>query len=274
MIRDITIGQYYPSDSVLHRLDPRVKLFATMIYVISLFLDKSVIALGAAAIILGLVIAVSRVPLSYIVRGLKPVLFLLLFSCVLNMFFTRGETVWWEWKFLTLSKEGLFNAGFMGARLVLLVVGSSLMTFTTTPNQLTDGIEKAFRPLNKLHLPVHEFAMMMSIALRFIPILTEELDKIMKAQAARCAGFEEGNLIEKAKGLVPIMIPLFVSAIRRANDLALAMEARCYQGGTGRTKMYPLYYKKWDYVGYGVIFLYLAGMIALKILVLKYKLSV
>lgn len=267
MIRDITIGQYYPSDSVLHRLDPRVKLFATMMYVISLFLDKNVFVLGVATVILGLVIAVSKVPLSYIVRGLKPILFLLLFSCVLNMFFTRGETVWWQWKFLTLSKEGLYNAGFMGARLILLVVGSSLMTFTTTPNQLTDGIEKAFRPLGKLHVPVHEFAMMMSIALRFIPILTEELDKIMKAQAARCADFEEGNLIEKAKGLVPIMIPLFVSAIRRANDLALAMEARCYQGGEGRTKLYPLYYKRQDYIGYGCILLYLAGMIILKILV-------
>lgn len=266
MIRDITIGQYYPSGSVIHRLDPRVKLFATMLFVISLFLKKSIFTYVLATIFLFTMIKVSKVPVKYIFRGLKVVFFLLVFSCLMNMFFTRGETIWWHWKFLTLSKEGVINAGFMGVRLVYLVIGSSLMTFTTTPNELTDGIEKAFRSLNKFKIPVHEFAMMMSIALRFIPILTEELDKIMKAQAARCADFEEGNLVQKAKSLVPVMIPLFVSAIRRANDLALAMESRCYQGGEGRTKMYPLHYEKRDWVAYGVVLLYLFFMIILKII--------
>jgi energy-coupling factor transport system permease protein len=189
---------------------------------------------------------------------------LLVLSVVLNMFFTKGPTVIWHWKMLTLTKEGVATALYIGIRLVELVIGSSLLTFTTTPNELTDGIEKAFRPLTKINVPVHEFAMMMSIALRFIPILTEELDKIMKAQAARCADFEEGSLIQKAKSLVPVLIPLFVSAIQRANDLALAMESRCYQGGNGRTKMYPLQYKRRDYYGYAVILMYFLVMIALR----------
>lgn len=265
MIRDITIGQYYPSNSVLHKLDPRVKLFATMIFIITLFLKRSIITYAIATVVLFSVIKVSKVPLKYIFRGLKVILFLLIFSCGINMFFTKGETIWWQWGIFTLSKEGVVNAAFMGVRLVYLVIGSSLMTFTTTPNQLTDGIEKAFRPLNKIKIPVHEFAMMMSIALRFIPILTEELDKIMKAQSARCANFEEGNLIQKAKSLIPVLIPLFVSAIRRANDLALAMEARCYRGGEGRTKMYPLSYQQRDYMAYGIILFYLALMIIVKI---------
>lgn len=265
MIRDITIGQYYPSGSVIHRLDPRVKLFATMIFIISLFLKRSICTYLLATVFLFGMIKVSKVPVKYIFRGLKAIFFLLIFSCLMNMFFTRGGTVWWQWKFLWLTKEGVVNAAYMGIRLVYLVIGSSLMTFTTTPNELTDGIEKAFRPLNKLKVPVHEFAMMMSIALRFIPILTEELDKIMKAQAARCANFEEGNLIEKAKSLVPVMIPLFVSAIRRANDLALAMESRCYQGGEGRTKMYPLSYERRDRLAYAFVLLYLFVMILLKI---------
>lgn len=265
MIRDITIGQYYPSGSIIHKLDPRVKLFATMIYIISLFIEKSIFTYGLAILILLGCIRVSKVPIKYIVRGLKAIVFLLIFSCMMNMFFTKGPTMIWQWKFLSLSKEGMISAAYMGTRLILLVIGSSLLTFTTTPNELTDGIEKAFRPLNKLKVPVHEFAMMMSIALRFIPILTEELDKIMKAQAARCADFEEGNLIQKAKSLVPVLIPLFVSAIRRANDLALAMEARCYQGGEGRTKMYPLCYRRKDYIGYLCIWLYLFAMIAIRI---------
>jgi len=242
MIRDITIGQYYPANSIIHRLDPRVKLFATMLFVISLFLKKSVYTYALATVFLFGMIGVSRVPIKYIFRGLKVVFFLLLFSCLMNLFFTRGDTIWWQWKFLTISKEGVVNAAFMGVRLVYLVIGSSLM----------------------LRIPVHEFAMMMSIALRFIPILTEELDKIMKAQAARCAQFEEGNLIQRAKSLVPVMIPLFVSAIRRANDLALAMEVRCYQGGEGRTKLYPLQYEKRDRIAYAVVAVYLFLMIALK----------
>ncbi len=267
MIRDITIGQYYPSGSVIHLLDARVKLFATMIFIISLFIEKSVINYLLATLFLFGMIKVSKVPVRYILRGLKAVFFLLLFSCVMNMFFTRGETILWQWGVLVLSREGMINAAYTGVRLVYLIIGSSLMTFTTTPNELTDGIEKAFRPLNKIRVPVHEFAMMMSIALRFIPILMEELDKIMKAQSARCANFEEGNIMERAKNMIPIMIPLFVSAIQRANDLALAMESRCYQGGEGRTKMYPLVYKSRDWWAYAFILLYFLVMVGIKILI-------
>lgn len=265
MIRDITIGQYYPVDSLLHRLDPRVKLFGTMIFIFSLFIKTSLITYLIATIALLAMIKLSNVPLKYILRGLKAIFVLLLFTGIMNMLFTRGDTVYWQWHFITISREGIEKSGFMVVRLIYLVIGSSLMTFTTTANQLTDAIEKAFRPLNRFHIPVHEFAMMMSIALRFIPILTEELDKIMKAQAARCANFEEGNVIQRVQSIVPILIPLFVSAMRRANDLALAMEARCYRGGEGRTKLYPLCYAKRDYAAYIVILLYFIIMIVAKI---------
>ena len=265
MIRDITIGQYYPSESILHRLDPRVKLFATMMFIITLFFKRNLAIYMVAAIALIAVIKLSKVPVKFILRGLKPIFFILLFSCLMTTFFTNGETVIWHWKIVTVSKQGIEKAVYMGVRLIYLVMGSSVMTFTTTPNQLTDGIEKALKPLQKIKIPIHEFAMMMSIALRFIPILTEELDKIMKAQAARCADFEEGNIIQRAKNLVPIIIPLFVSAIRRANDLALAMEARCYRGGEGRTKLYPLHYERRDYIAYSCIAAYLVVMVVCSI---------
>lgn len=265
MIRDITIGQYYEADSPLHRLDPRVKLMGAFIYIISLFIGKNVINYAIAAVILLLIIAISRVPLKYILRGLKPIFILLVFSCVLNVLFTHSEDPYWSFGVLSISREGLINAAYMAVRLILLVIGSSMLTFTTTPTKLCDGLEKAFRPLNRIHVPVHEFAMMMSIALRFIPILTEELDKIMKAQAARCSSFEQGTLRERARGVVPIVVPLFVNAIRRAGNLALAMEARCYQGGEGRTRMYPLEYKSSDILAYLLLVIYLAAMIGTRI---------
>lgn len=261
MIRDITIGQYYPVDSPIHRLDPRVKLAGTMLFLISLFVFSGYFGYVIAAVFVGCVIKLSKVPFRYIVRGLRPVLFLLLITLLFNLLLTReGEEVFSFW-IIHIYDEGVIMAALMAVRLVLLVLGSSLMTFTTTPNQLTDGLEKGLGFLKKIRVPVHEIAMMMSIALRFIPILIEETDKIMKAQQARGADFESGKLLQRAKALVPLLVPLFVSAFRRANDLALAMEARCYHGGEGRTKMKPLKYKKRDAVAYLILFVYLGSVI-------------
>ena len=257
MIRDITLGQYYPVDSVIHRLDPRTKLFGTLVFIVSLFLADSLIGYGIATVFLFGAIHLSRVPFKFIVRGLKTIVVLLLISVSFNLFFTPG-TVLFQIGFLKLTWEGLRMAGFMALRLIYLVIGSSIMTLTTTPNQLTDGLEKSLGFLNKVGIPVHEVSMMMSIALRFIPILVEETDKIMKAQMARGADFESGNLIQKAKSMVPLLVPLFISAFRRATDLAMAMEARCYHGGVGRTKMKPLKYASRDRMTYVVYAAYLA----------------
>lgn len=252
MIRDITIGQYYPADSVLHRLDPRVKLAGTLIYIVCLFVMNNLWGYLIAALCLAAIIKTSRVPFRYIMKGLKTIIILLLFTVVFNLFLTSGTPVF-EWKFIHITKEGIYLAVSMAVRLILLILGSSLMTFTTTPNQLTDGMESLLGPLKKLHVPVHEVAMMMSIALRFIPILLEETDKIMKAQQARGADFESGGVIKRAKAMVPILVPLFISAFRRAGDLAMAMEARCYRGGEGRTKMKPLHYQRRDAAAWGVL---------------------
>ena len=256
MIRDITIGQYYPTESRIHRLDPRVKIVCTLVFLISLFVQNNILGYMIATIFLGAVIRLSKVPLKYILRGLKPIVILLMFTVVMNLFLTRGgETLVHFWIF-TITENGLRTSVFMAVRLIYLVTGSSIMTFTTSPNGLTDGIEKLLRPLNRINVPVHEVAMIMSIALRFIPILLEETDKIMKAQQARGADFESGNIIQRAKAMVPILVPLFVSAFRRANDLAMAMEARCYHGGDGRTKMKPLKYKSRDRIAYAVTLIY------------------
>ena len=265
MLRDITLGQYYPVDSVLHRLDPRTKLFGTMVFIISLFVADSIWAYLAATVFLAAAIKISHVPFRFMVRGLKAIIFLLLISVSFNLFLTQGEVLFQLW-FLKVTKEGLKTAGFMGVRLIYLVVGSSVMTLTTTPNELTDGLEKSLGFLKKIGLPVHEVSMMMSIALRFIPILVEETDKIMKAQMARGADFESGNLIQKAKSMVPLLVPLFVSAFRRATDLAMAMEARCYRGGEGRTKMKPLKYAKRDHMVYGAYLVYFVVAILLKVI--------
>ena len=257
MIRDITIGQYYPANSKLHRLDPRVKIVCTLLYLISLFLISNVGGYIVATVFLAAMICISKVPFKFIGKGLKPIIMLLMITVLFNLFLTNGGTVIFSFWILKVTDEGLRTAIFMAIRLIYLILGSSLMTFTTTPNALTDGIEKLLWPLQKIKFPVHEIAMMMSIALRFIPILLEETDKIMKAQIARGADLESGNIIQKAKAMIPILVPLFVSAFRRANDLAMAMEARCYRGGEGRTKMKPLVYKKYDYVAYGVAIVYL-----------------
>lgn len=257
MIRDITIGQYYPSGSILHKLDPRVKIVCTLLYLVSLFLVKNLMGYVLAAAFLFIVIRVSKVPAKFIVKGLKPIIMLLMITVVFNLFLTGGGKELFHAGFLRVTEQGLRTAVFMAIRLVFLIMGASLMTLTTTPNALTDGIERLLRPLNKIKVPVHEIAMMMSIALRFIPILLEETDKIMKAQIARGADLESGNIIQKAKAMIPILVPLFVSAFRRANDLAMAMEARCYRGGEGRTKMKPLVYHSQDRIAYAVVWTYL-----------------
>ncbi|MCL2863964.1 MAG: energy-coupling factor transporter transmembrane protein EcfT [Lachnospiraceae bacterium] len=261
MIRDITFGQFYPAQSPIHRLDPRVKIVCTLLFLISLFIQRSILGYAIATLFLALVILFSKVPLKYILKGLRPVILLLLITVSFNLFLTRGEELLVQFGFIRIYKAGLTTAVFMGIRLMYLILGSSIMTFTTTPNALTDGLESLLKPLERIRVPVHEVAMMMSIALRFIPILLEETDKIMKAQIARGADLDSGNVFQRVKGMVPILVPLFVSAFRRANDLALAMEARCYHGSEGRTKMKPLYYRRRDYLAYGKMVLYLGAMI-------------
>ena len=265
MIRDITLGQYYPADSLLHKMDPRTKLVGTVVFIISIFLFNSVAGYALATIFLASMIAISKVPVKFMFRGLKAIFVILLFTAVFNILLTPGEVLW-RFGILKITKEGLILAGKMAIRLTYLVIGSSVMTLTTTPNQLTDGLEKLLRPLNKVRVPVHEIAMMMSIALRFIPILLEETDKIMKAQIARGADFENGNIIQKAKNMVPLLVPLFISAFRRANDLAMAMESRCYHGGDDRTQMKPLKYTGKDRVAYLIVAAFFAAAIAFRVI--------
>lgn len=266
MIRDITLGQYYPADSILHRLDPRTKLFGTMVYIVALFLCNNWVGYIACALALAVLIALSTVPVRFMFKGLRAIFVLLLISVVFNLFLTDGEIIVKFWIF-KITKEGVRIAAQMAVRLACLVMGTSIMTLTTTPNNLTDGLEKSLGFLKKIKVPVHEIAMMMSIALRFIPILIEETDKIMKAQMARGADFENGGLIEKAKAMIPLLVPLFISAFRRANDLAIAMESRCYHGGEGRTKMKPLKYEVRDHIAYVIIIIYLAAIILIRIFI-------
>ena len=263
MIRDITLGQYYPANSILHKMDPRAKLVGTMVFIISVFVFHTFPGYAVATLFLAGMIIISKVPPKFMFKGLKAIVMLLMITVIFNILLTPGKVLW-QWGILHVTEEGLKLAGRMAIRLTYLVIGSSIMTLTTTPNQLTDGLERLLRPLNKLHVPIHEIAMMMSIALRFIPILLEETDKIMKAQIARGADFENGNLIQKAKNMIPLLVPLFISAFRRANDLAMAMEARCYHGGDNRTQMKPLKYKKRDHIAYLILFAYLAVAIGFR----------
>ena len=255
MIRDITLGQYYDADSILHKLDPRVKLVGTMLFIISLFLVQNVFGYLIATFFLASVIVLSKVPFRFMIKGMKAILVIMMITVLFNLFLTPGDVMVTFWKF-KITRQGFRTACMMAVRLTFLIIGSSIMTLTTTPNELTDGLEKLLSPLKKIRVPVHEIAMMMSIALRFIPILLEETNIIMKAQMARGADFESGNILKKAKALVPLLVPLFVSAFRRANDLAMAMESRCYRGGEGRTKMKPLLYNKADYLAYFVLWAY------------------
>ena len=260
MIRDITLGQYFPGDSWVHKLDPRIKIIATLLFLIELFIVDNFIGFAIAAVALGIVISVSKVPVSYIMRGLKPIIIILLFTFALNIFMVDGRVLW-QWKFLRITEEGLELAIFMAIRLVLLLMGSSMLTLCTRPLALTDGIERLLSPFKKIGLPAHDIAMMMTIALRFIPTLLEEADKIMKAQQARGADFESGNIIRRAKSLIPILVPLFVSAFRIAQDLALAMEARCYRGGENRTRMNVMKMLRRDYLAMALMAAFLAVII-------------
>ncbi len=265
MLKDITLGQYYPTESVIHRLDPRVKLLATLMYIVSLFLFHDIVGFIVVTLFLLVAIKLSHVPFSFMLKGVRAIWVLVVITAVCNMFFTQGSDTYFAWKFIHITNQGVSNTVFFTIRLVYLVVGTSVMTLTTTPNKLTDGLEEGLKPLSKIGIPVHEIAMMMSIAMRFIPILAEEADKIKKAQMARGANFEEGSIVQRAKAMVPILVPLFVSAFRRANDLATAMEARCYHGGEGRTKMKPLRYISVDYKAYAIIVVYLAVIIVIRI---------
>ena len=248
MLKDITLGQYFPGDTVAHRLDARTKILLVTLYIIALFCAKNLLSYALLAAVLAACVRVSRVGLRALVRGLKPVLFIIVFTGILNLFFTPGDRYVLEWGFLRVSDTGLRNAVFMVLRIMLLIMGTFLMTYTTSPISLTDGLERLLNWMKKLRVPVHELAMMMSIALRFIPTLIEETDKIMSAQKARGADFESGGLIQKAKALIPILVPLFISAFRRADELATAMECRCYHGGEGRTKLHVLRYQARDYI--------------------------
>ncbi len=262
MLKDITLGQYFPGDSLAHRLDPRTKLMLTVLYIVILFCATSFVSYGLVAALLVMGIKVSGVAPKALVRGLKPILFIICFTAVLNLFYTPGDELASFWIF-TITKQGVATAFFMVLRITMLIMGTFLLTYTTSPIALTDGLEYLLGPLKKLKVPVHELAMIMSIALRFIPTLIEETDKIMSAQKARGADFESGSLLDRARALVPILVPLFISAFRRADELAVAMECRCYHGGEGRTKLHVLRYQARDYL---VLLAYAAVLAAVLIL--------
>lgn len=263
MLRDITIGQYYREDSVIHTLDPRVKIVAVFLYIILLFVCTDTVCYVTAAAFLGMIIILSKIPVRFIFRGMKAIFWIIFMSVVLHLFFTEGHVLV-QFHGITITVEGIKKVVMLAIRLFLLIIASSMLTLTTMPSDLTDGLEKMLHFLNYLRIPVHDIAMMMTIALRFIPILMEEADKIIKAQTARGADFETGGILRRLKAMIPVLLPLFVAAFRRAEDLSLAMEARCYRGGKGRTKMKPLKYRREDYVAYLILMLFIGGMVAEK----------
>ncbi|MGN1306132.1 MAG: energy-coupling factor transporter transmembrane component T family protein [Faecousia sp.] len=263
MLKDITLGQYFPGDTVIHRLDPRTKLLMVILYIVALFLCKWFISYAVALLFLVTAVALSKIRPKALFKGLKPLLIIIIFTAVLNLFYTDGTVLVKFWVF-KITREGIMNAVFLVLRIMLLVMGTFLLTYTTSPIALTDGLESLLSPLKKLHFPVHELAMMMSIALRFIPTLIEETDKIISAQKARGADFETGNIFRRAKALIPILVPLFVSAFRRADELATAMECRCYHGGQGRTKLKQLRYRRRDVITLLLGAVLLSGVIVLR----------
>lgn len=257
MIKNITIGQYIPGESFIHKLDPRTKILISILFIVNLFLVKNFTAYVFIFLFIMMMVRVARLSPKYLYKGIKPVFVLILFTAVLNMFVTRGteDTLLLEFWVLRIYREGVYQAVFMTFRLVFLIMGTSILTLTTSPIELTDGIESLLKPFKKIGVPAHELAMMMSIALRFIPTLMDETDKIMKAQMARGADFESTNIIKKAKSLIPLLVPLFISSFRRAEELAMAMEARSYRGGEGRTRMKQLKYETRDFMAFGIFFL-------------------
>lgn len=263
-MKNIALGQYYPGESVIHRLDPRSKVILAVFYIICSFLCKSILSFAALALSAVVIVLLSRIPLRTVLRSIRPVLFIMAFTAVLNIFWTKGESKLFAWGIIEIYAEGLYHALFMIIRILALIVGSSIfMTYTTTPIALSDGLEQLLSPLKKIKLPVHEFSMMMTVALRFIPTLMEETDKIIAAQKARGADFSNGGLIKRAKALIPILVPLIISAFRRADELAVAMECRCYRGGEGRTKLHVLHYRATDFVAMSLLVLFGASLVLL-----------
>ncbi len=260
MIKDITLGQYFPGDSVIHRLDPRTKILIALAYLISLFFVTNFVGFAVAALFFAACVKIARIPFKLLINGLKGILFIIMLTALVNLFMTPG-TVLWQWGFIKITNEGIYRSIFMAIRLILLILGSTLLTLTTKPLALTDGLERLFSPFKRFGLPSHELAMMISIALRFIPTLLDETDKIMKAQTSRGADFESGNMFQRAKSLIPLLVPLFVSAFRIAGDLAMAMEARCYRGGEGRTRMNGMAFARRDAAAVIIFIFYLALII-------------
>jgi len=267
MLTDITIGQYFPGNSLLHRLDPRIKILLTVAFIVMIFIPSNWFGLGAAVLYLGVAIACSGLPLRLIWKSVKPILIIVLFTAILNVFYVNRGEILWEWSFIRITSGGLVSAAFLAVRIVSLIAGSSLLTYTTGPTTLTDALERLMKPLKVVKVPVHELAMMMTIALRFIPTLIEETDKIMSAQKARGADIDSGGLLKRIKALVPILIPLFVSSFSRAYELAMAMECRCYRGGDGRTRMKVLHMAARDWAALTATLGMIAGLIALNMFV-------
>ena len=263
MLKNITIGQHFPGNSIIHKLDPRVKIISVFLFILSLFFIDSFYPYIIVFALITLIILISKVPVSYILKGLKPLTFLIALTFIINVFMTKGEVIF-SLGPIEATREGLIQATFMGLRLIFLVIGTSLMTLTTSPIALTDGIEKLLNPFRKIGVPAHELAMMMTIALRFIPTLLEETDKIMKAQKARGADFESGNIINRAKSLVPLLVPLFISAFRRADELAMAMEARCYRGGENRTRMKELKIESRDIIASTIMLIFFVSLLIIR----------
>lgn len=263
MLKDITLGQYFPGESVIHRLDARFKIILTTLFIVMLFVTQKALGLAVGGVFCLFAIALSRIPAKMFVKSIKPIVPILIFTSLLNLLFIDKGTVLFAWKFIHITQGGIQTSVFMVIRIMFLIAGTSLLTYTTSPIQLTDAIERLLSPLKKLHVPVHELAMMMTIALRFIPTLIEETDKIMAAQKARGADLESGSLMQRAKALIPILIPLFVSAFRRAEELATAMECRCYRGGEGRTRLRQMQPGARDYIALGVTCVFLAAAIVL-----------
>lgn len=262
MLRDITLGQFFPGNSILHKIDPRVKIIISIAYIVSVFLAKVASAYILLVAVTAALVIISRIKVKTVLRGVKPLIFIIIFTAIINIFFTTGETLLFEWKFIHVYLEGLVNAAFMAVRIISLLIGTSvILTYTTSPIALTDAIERLLSPLRLIKVPVHEFAMMMTIALRFIPTLIEETDKIMNAQKARGADFSTGKLTDRAKALIPVLIPLFISAFRRADELAVAMECRCYRGGKGRTRMTKLHLHFYDFLTLVFVAAFIAGIV-------------
>lgn len=263
MLKDITLGQYFPGTTAIHRMDPRVKITITMLYIVVIFVANSFISYAMVLIFLLCAISISKISFKVILKGIKPIIWIILITAVLNLFYTDGEPILHVWK-LTITAEGIRSAFLMALRIIMLIMGTFLLTYTTSPIMLTDALEQMMAPLKKIKLPVHELAMMMSIALRFIPTLIEETDKIMSAQKARGADFESGKLVSRAKALIPILVPLFISAFRRADELAVAMECRCYNGGEGRTKLRQLHMVGNDFMGLTIAAVFFAAVCVLR----------